>query len=140
MIISICSSSNCLQCGLISIPYILDFGPKWGGGYKKRGTYIEYTKKLIDYLNAWHSINTNRLSVTEFTRSAHSLHYYDSILVIEKRPIEKPLFLKTGSPEIPAYEGITNFSWSFKVIHPFQYLRAVVLNRRAAAVLREKDT
>ena len=75
----------------------------YGGGYKKRGSFIEYSKNFIDYINAWHSIQTNRLAITEFTRSVHSLHYYDSILVIEKRPIEKPFDLKTGTAEIPDF-------------------------------------
>ena len=79
------------------------YWPKWGGGYKKRSTFVEYSKNLIDYINAWHSVQPTRLSVTEFTRSAHSLHYYDSILVIEKRPIEEPFELKTGTKEIPNY-------------------------------------
>jgi len=68
----------------------------YGGGYKKDGTFIEYSKNFIDYINAWHSEQTNELAVTEFTRSVHSLHYYDSILVIEKRPIEKPLSIYYG--------------------------------------------
>lgn len=71
----------------------------WGGGYKKRGTFIEYSKNFIDAINAWHA-KTSRLQVTEFTKSVHSLHYYDSIIVIEKRPIEKPFHLKTGTPTI----------------------------------------
>lgn len=79
------------------------YWPKWGGGYKKRGTFIEYSKNFIDYINAWHSVQPDRLSVTEFTKSAHSLHYYDSILVIEKRPIEKPFHLKTGTLTIPDF-------------------------------------
>jgi hypothetical protein len=29
------------------------------------------------------------------------LHYYDSLLVVEKRPIEKPFHLKTGTSTIP---------------------------------------
>jgi hypothetical protein len=79
------------------------YWPKFGGGYKKRSTFIEYSKNFIDSINAWHSVQPNRLSVTEFTRSVHSLHYYDSILVIEKRPIKKPFELKTGTKEIPNY-------------------------------------
>jgi hypothetical protein len=79
------------------------YWPAWGGGYKKRGTFIEYSKNFIDYINAWHSAQTNRLSVTEFTKSVHSLHYYDSILVIEKRPIEKPVHMETGTPTIPGF-------------------------------------
>lgn len=75
----------------------------WGGGYKRRGTFIEYSKQFIDYINAWHS-KTSRLSVTEFTKSVHSLHYYDSVLVIEKRTIERPFHMKTGTREIPDYQ------------------------------------
>ncbi len=77
--------------------------PAWGGGYKKRGTFIEYSKNFIDYINAWHSNHTSRLSVTEFTKSVHSLHYYDSVLAIEKRPIEAPFDLKTGTENPDIY-------------------------------------
>lgn len=72
----------------------------WGGGYKKNETFIEYSKNFIDYINAWHSEQPEKLSVSDFTKSVHSLHYYDSILVIEKRTIEKPYHLKTGKPQI----------------------------------------
>lgn len=76
---------------------------EWDGGYKKPDTFIEYSKNFIDYINAWHSVQTSRLGVTEFTKSVQSLHYYDSILVIEKRPIQKPSHLKTGTPTIPDF-------------------------------------
>lgn len=79
------------------------YWPEWGGGYKKRGTFIEYSKSFIDYINAWHSVQKNKLNVNAFTKSAHSLHYYDSILVIEKRPIDQPFDLKTGTPETPSF-------------------------------------
>jgi hypothetical protein len=77
----------------------------WGsnGGYKRRGTFIEYSKNFIDYINAWHSVQPSRLSVTGFTKSVHSLHYYNSVLVIEKRPIETPTDMETGTPTIPNY-------------------------------------
>jgi len=88
------------------------YWPAWGGGYRKSGSFIEYSKHFIDYINAWHS-KTNRLSVTQFTESVHSLHYYDSILVIEKRAINKPYHLKTGTPTIPDYKPPRN---SFKHI------------------------
>lgn len=77
----------------------------YGGGYKRKGTYIEYSKNFIDYINAWHSEDPQRLPVSDFTKTAHSLHYYDSILVIEKRPIEKPLCIKTGKASIPEYSA-----------------------------------
>jgi hypothetical protein len=75
----------------------------YDGGYKRAGSFIEYTKNFIDEINAWHSQDTSRLDVSEFTRSAHSLHFYDSILVVEKRPIEKPSHSRTGTASIPIY-------------------------------------
>jgi hypothetical protein len=83
------------------------YWPKWGGGYKKRRTFVEYSKNFIDYINAWHSVQSSGLSVTEFTRSVHSIHYYDSVLVIEKRPIEKPFDLKSGTRTIPDFHRPT---------------------------------
>lgn len=79
------------------------YWPSFGGGYKKKNSFIEYSKNFIDSINAWHSRQADKLKVTEFTRSAHSLHYYDSVLVIEKRPVEAPVHLKTGTPEIPEF-------------------------------------
>jgi len=79
------------------------YWPEWGGGYKKRGTFIEYSKGFIDYINAWHSVRSRSLNVTEFTKSVHSCHYYSGVLVIEKRAIEKPFSLKTGTRTIPDF-------------------------------------
>ena len=72
---------------------------EFGGGYRRPGTFIELTKNLIDDLNAWHS-HSVELSVSEFTRTADSLHIYESILVIEKSTIEAPEDVITGVPTI----------------------------------------
>ena len=69
---------------------------RWGGGYKKRGSFIEYSKNWIDALHAWHTREPRRLRVSDFTRSAHSLHYYDSVVVVEKRPMAPPTNEATG--------------------------------------------
>ena len=68
----------------------------YGGGYRRMGTFIEYSKRFIDYLNAWHS-RERWLKVNSFTKTVDSLHYYDSILVIEKRKREKPVDEKSGT-------------------------------------------
>lgn len=80
----------------------------YGGGYRKRGTFVEYSKNFIDYINAWHSKQPRRLAVSEFTKSVFSLHYYDSILVIEKRPIDEPYSLESGTKELPLYSPPSN--------------------------------
>lgn len=78
------------------------YWPKWGGRYRKPDTFVEYSKDFIDYINAWHSMEKDKLDVSDFTRQVHSLHYYDSILVIEKRPMIAPEHSKTGTPQLPA--------------------------------------
>ncbi|MDR3266421.1 MAG: class I SAM-dependent methyltransferase [Tannerella sp.] len=75
-------------CEDLHTSYWLDFG----GGRKRHGTFIEYSKNLIDYLNAYHS---RLMRVNEFTKSVNSVHYYDSIIVIEKRKREEPPHTET---------------------------------------------
>lgn len=57
----------------------------WGGGFGRGVSFIDYTKRLIDALNAYHATNSDDLQVSKFTNSAYSITYYDSIIVIEKR-------------------------------------------------------
>jgi hypothetical protein len=75
------------------------YWPAYDGGYKRKRSFIEYCKNLIDQLNAWHS-NQKALQVTEFTKTTHSIHFYDSIVVFEKRKIEKPFHLYSGKVEM----------------------------------------
>jgi hypothetical protein len=73
----------------------------FGGGHKRKNTFIEYSKNLIDYLNAYHS-EQRSLKVDNYTKSVDSLHYYDSILVVEKRIKEKPFDESTGEASFAA--------------------------------------
>lgn len=89
----------------------------YGGGHKRNGTFIEYSKNFIDYINAYHS-EQRALKVSGFTRSVDSLHYYDSILVIEKKEREKPTDMKTGRPSIENYfagqTSLDKLKWKIK--------------------------
>lgn len=76
----------------------------FGGGHLKNDTFIEYSKHLIDKLNAWYS-QEETLSVDEFTQSAFGLHFYDSIMVIEKKYITKPKSSMKGTPSFPLTAG-----------------------------------
>ncbi len=77
----------------------------YGGGHKRHGSFIEYSKNFIDYINAWHS-EQRSLQVNDFTRSVNSLHYYDSILVVEKKKMKPPVNEKSGhiSFKVPGKE------------------------------------
>ncbi|MCC7327881.1 MAG: hypothetical protein IT521_13885 [Burkholderiales bacterium] len=64
--------------------------PVFGGGYGNANTFIETSKSLIDKIHAFHSLDTSVLAPDDFTRSTDSLHFYDSVLVIEKRERTPP--------------------------------------------------
>jgi SAM-dependent methyltransferase len=58
------------------------YWPRYGGGLRKRGTFIERSKRLIDELNA-HSVRGRDL-VTPFTDSTVSICFYESMVVFER--------------------------------------------------------
>ncbi len=70
------------------------------GGYRRPGTFLEYSKGLIDRLYAWYSEQPEVFAVDALTRSTYALHFYDSVLVIEKRPMQPPTQSITGKPSI----------------------------------------
>lgn len=86
---------------------------QYGGGHKRRGTFIEFSKNFIDRLNAYHS-QQRSYKQTDFTKTVDSLHYYDSVLVIEKKKRSAPVDRKTGkesyesnySENDPAYKRL----------------------------------
>ena len=89
------------------------YWPAYEGGYKRKNTFIEYCKELIDQLNAWHS-KQKELSVSSFSRSTHSMHFYDSLVVFEKRRIDKPFNIYAGEKdhsEIESPPPVLNNWW-----------------------------
>lgn len=79
---------------------------KFGGGYKKKSSFIEYSKNFIDDINAWHSKEPRKLKISDFTRTVDSLHFYDSVLVIEKHEMELPVNIKSGNPTVPSMQRL----------------------------------
>jgi hypothetical protein len=69
---------------------------KYGGGYQREGTFIEFSKTLIDHLNARHHKcgggynESTSITPTAFTRTTNALHFYDMMLVVEKRRRTRP--------------------------------------------------
>ncbi len=68
------------------------YWPRYGGGYKNPESFIEYSKNFVDYINAWYAGGFGN----KYMQSMHSLHYYDSILVVEKRKINRSVVIPTG--------------------------------------------
>lgn len=73
------------------------YWPEYGGGLRAPGTFIEFAKSLIDHLHAWHSRDPNWVP-GPYTRAIDGLHFYDSVLVVEKRPRLRPMQRHGGGP------------------------------------------
>ena len=81
-----------VQASIISIHWFLAtaylvedlhtaYWEEYEGGLRRKNSFIEHCKDLIDELNADHA---RGLQPTEFTRSTLSMHFYDSVVVFEK--------------------------------------------------------
>jgi len=74
---------------------------EYGGGLRSPLSFMEFAKRLVDELNAWHSRDPHSFSPGPFTRSTQSMHFYDSIVVIEKGPHPQPEEITSGAPSFP---------------------------------------
>jgi hypothetical protein len=63
------------------------------GGYRKRGTGIEYLKQIIDDMHGWYH---ERATTTGAKESVGAMHIYDSIAIIEKSARQEPAHVRVG--------------------------------------------
>lgn len=71
--------------------------PQFGGGHRRPETFIELMKQLVDRLHAFHSRDLSQLAPDDFTRTTDSIHFYDSVVVIEKKLRTAPQQVHYGS-------------------------------------------
>ena len=80
---------------------------EFGGGYRQRGTFVEYAKDLIDRMHVWY-ISDERIDSDEwFARNIRSINFYDGMIVIEKGPKPDPFHIRVGHRTIPVEPEVT---------------------------------
>jgi cephalosporin hydroxylase len=73
----------------------------FGGGFRKPGTFMEFCKGLVDDLHAYHKRGRNSdFNVTEYTRSIEAIHFYDSMVIMEKAEVVEPELVYTGKARL----------------------------------------
>jgi hypothetical protein len=88
----------------------------YGGGFKKRNTFIEYSKNIIDALHVGHFETAQKaLLNNEIIENIYSLAFYDSVVVIEKRKRPAPFHLKRGTASVNDYQPKFNFFQKLKL-------------------------
>lgn len=110
--------------------YWLDYG----GGYKRKGTFIEYSKNLIDLLNSQYSQQSS-FKTNYYSSNIFSLTFYDSIVVIEKSIRKLDSYtMERGDIKVEPRQSINHkiktsiwFPFALKVVRLFekilQYLK-----------------
>ena len=76
------------------------------GGYRRRTTFIEFAKTIVDDLHS--DFHRQPSGVANASREVGGIHFYNSILVIEKEPQAPPVHIRVGrenAPEGPRPEG-----------------------------------
>jgi hypothetical protein len=88
---------------------------EYGGGYRNPYSFIEYAKQHIDQLNARYSRDAGSFAIDGFTRSAASMHFYDSMLVVEKAPASVPQQMVRGTPSYadPNIDAMQRFNSTY---------------------------
>ena len=66
---------------------------RYRGGYRRRGTAIEFAKQIVDDLHGWYHGRSTKTSARD---DVGSVHFHDSIIVIEKRSRQKPKHIIVG--------------------------------------------
>lgn len=69
------------------------YWPGFGGGYREKGSFIEFAKDLIDRMNSWYTDQDDIFPVSPLARQIGAVRFYDSMVVIEKRLKEPPVSL-----------------------------------------------
>lgn len=73
----------------------------YGGGLNNKNSFIEFSKKFIDNLHGWYATKQNKKKIfNEITTSVRGLHFYDSILIIEKETVLKPEVISKGKASL----------------------------------------
>ena len=71
------------------------YWPQYGGGYGRKSSFIETAKTLIDDMNCWYHQFGQQEKAS--ANALGGLHFYDSIVVIDKIPMSVPRRALTGT-------------------------------------------
>jgi hypothetical protein len=72
---------------------------RYQGGWRRRSTFVEQMKDLVDDMHGWWHRRRQRLPGAH--RIVEAVHFYNSMVVIEKNPQDRPSSIQIGTPSFP---------------------------------------
>ena len=66
------------------------YWPGFGGGYRNEASFIEFAKRKLDAMHSWYTDQDDLFPFDPIAEQLHSVRFYDSITVFEKRKSQPP--------------------------------------------------
>lgn len=70
------------------------YSPKYGGGYRSGDNFFRFVRELTDDMHHWY--HKKSLRHPELGRQLSGIHIHDSIAVIDKQPVYRPVHSRVG--------------------------------------------
>lgn len=70
------------------------YSPAFDGGYRRSETFVEVAKQIVDDIHA--DFHDQPQSVPGAHRSIHGIHFYNSMVVVERRLQQEPRHVQVG--------------------------------------------
>jgi hypothetical protein len=67
---------------------------KWGGGFDARGNFFNTVRRMIDGMHRWY--HDRPVVLPEISDKLSGIHIHDSIVVLEKGPVFRPVTSRIG--------------------------------------------
>lgn len=74
------------------------------GGLKTAGSFIEYSKNIVDSIYSAHLTDKSNILINDITKNIDSISFYDSVVVFEKLQRKEPFHIRKGTETITSYE------------------------------------
>jgi hypothetical protein len=79
------------------------YWPRYGGGLRRKGSFVEYSKDICDTVNGWHA-DDSRLSQRRGLELIKSVNFFSGVVVFEKYRMTSPRLLSAGVATIDLEE------------------------------------
>lgn len=97
------------------------FSKNYKGGLRRKGTFIEYAKSLVDHIHH-HYLKGGQTVIPQFIENISSIHFYDSICIVEKNAFEKPTSITSGQIEVEEMKHVS------AIRHPRKWIQSKLRN------------
>ncbi len=76
------------------------YWPGFGGGYRRKGSFIETAKSLVDQFHSWYTDQEEVFKFHAAAKQVHSVAFYDSMVVVEKEHKDMPFSVTSQNGKI----------------------------------------